>query len=149
MVQCAEDVIAMCEQREGEQRTLRAGLRALDAQARSLDVLLHDPNLDPSRWHEPSVYQSLKRLFVHLIHGVELRACDEGGFVVELQLYRVLSPHSRENNTPESAWGSNPPAQFVTTPTRFEDEGSHRAASALIADCRSQAHACQIRARFL
>ena len=104
MVQRAEDVIADCERLEGEQRTLRAGLCALDAQARSLDVLLHDPNLDPARWREPSVYQSLKRLFAHLIRKAELCACGEGGFVVELRLYRVLSPIGRENDTPESAY---------------------------------------------
>ncbi len=144
MVQRAEDVIADCEHLEGEQRTLRAGLCALDAQARSLDTLLRDPNLDPARWREPSVYQSLKRLFAHLIRKAELCACSEGGFVVELRLYRVLSPIGRENGSSESAWGSNPPARFVTAPTRFEDGGGHRATSALAADCRGQACACQM-----
>jgi hypothetical protein len=102
MAQRAEQVIADCGRLEGEQRTLRAGLAALDGQSRSLDALLRDPNLDPNRWREPSVYQSLKRLFLHLICKAELRACDEGGFVVELQLYRVLSPQGRENDTSES-----------------------------------------------
>ncbi len=31
----------------------------------------------------------------------------------------------------ESAWESNPPAQFVTPPNGFEDRGSHRATGAL------------------
>jgi len=31
----------------------------------------------------------------------------------------------------ESAWESNPPMKLVTPPSRFEDEDSHRATSAL------------------
>ena len=38
----------------------------------------------------------------------------------------------REFGKHESAWGSNPPAKLVTPPTRFEDEDSHRATSALV-----------------
>jgi hypothetical protein len=39
----------------------------------------------------------------------------------------------------ESAWESNPPATLVTPPTRFEDEGHHRATSALARKCSSLA----------
>lgn len=111
MIQHAEQIVASCEKLEGEQRTLRAGVGALDAQARSIDALLNDPNLDPARWREPSVYQALKRLFTHLIHSAELHTCANGGFVVDLRVYRVLSPQGRENGTNESTL-----ELFSTTP---------------------------------
>ena len=101
-MQHAEETIREVERIEEEQRTLRAGLGALDNQSRSIETLLHDPNLDPARWNEPAAYQSLKRLFRHLIHAAELQHCDGGGFRVELQVYRVLSPESRENGSIES-----------------------------------------------
>jgi hypothetical protein len=44
----------------------------------------------------------------------------------------------------ESAWESNPPAKLVTPPTGFEDQDSHRATSALVADCSPGRSRCQI-----
>jgi hypothetical protein len=44
---------------------------------------------------------------------------------------RLVGGSARETATHESAWESNPPATLVTPPTRFEDEGCHRATSAL------------------
>jgi len=55
-----------------------------------------------------------------------------------------LEGHSlRESGSFESAWESNPPARLVTPPTGFEDQGSHRATSALAAILAPRQARCQ------
>jgi len=49
----------------------------------------------------------------------------------------------RESGSFESAWESNPPARLVTPPTGFEDQGSHRATSALAAILAPRQARCQ------
>ncbi len=139
----ADDALAACDEAEEQIRKLRLGIAVLDEKARVIEQTLTDPFLDPTRWHEPEAHFALKRALSLLVHAMTVRKEGPGAYYVEVEVYEI-----RESVSLESAWGSNPPAQFVTTPTRFEDEGSHRAASALMADCRSQARACQISVRF-
>lgn len=51
---------------------------------------------------------------------------------------------ARLSHVRESAWESNPPAQFVTPPNGFEDRDSHRAMCALNRDCRQSYAGCQL-----
>jgi DNA invertase Pin-like site-specific DNA recombinase len=139
----ADDAVADCDEAEEQIRKLRMGVDVLDEKARAIERTLTDPFLDPARWNKPEAHFALKRALKLLVHAMTLRKEGPGAYYVEIEVYEI-----RESVSFESAWGSNPPAQFATTPTRFEDEGNHRAASALAADCRSQAHACQIPARF-
>ncbi len=111
---------------EEQLRKLRLGMTVLDEKARSIMLILTDPLLDPSRWQEPEAAHALKRALKLLVHDLILREKAPGEFHVEVQLYEI-----RQSLLHESAWESNPPAKLVTPPTRFEDEGSHRATSAL------------------
>src|SRR5690606_28068888 len=94
--------------------------------------------LDPARWNEPEAHFALKRALNLLVHGMTVRQEGPGAYYVEVEVYEI-----RESGSFESAWESNPPARLVTPPTGFEDQGSHRATSALAHDCTQAPLRCQ------
>ncbi len=116
---------------EAQQQTLRAGLDSLDAQTRSIEQILRQPNLDPARWEEPSVNAALQRALHIMVRRVEVLKVAPQNYTVKIWLPDAVNWQFSEIVTHESAWESNPPAKLVTPPTRFEDEGDHRATSAL------------------
>jgi DNA invertase Pin-like site-specific DNA recombinase len=120
---------------EGQQQILRAGLDSLDAQTRSIEQILRQPNLDPARWEEPSVNAALQRALHIMVRRIEVLKVAQRNYTVKIWLPDAINWQFSEIVTHESAWGSNPPAKLVTPPTRFEDEDSHRATSALGAHC--------------
>jgi DNA invertase Pin-like site-specific DNA recombinase len=132
MARRVEEAVEAYTEMEGQQRTLQRGLEALDAQLRTAEIILTSPLLDPARWQEPAISQILKRALHLLVHRAELQEQKRGTYRVKLWLYREEFLLFRENVSFESAWGSNPPTRLVTPPTGFEDQGSHRATSALV-----------------
>jgi len=126
----AEEQIRAYEALEEQKRVVQAGLDVLTMQARSVQGIIDSPDLDPARMHEPAVMLALKRLIRLMVKRATLIRCNQREFMVELAISEIL-PDIRDNGSGESAWESNPPAQLVTTPTGFEDQGSHRATSAL------------------
>ncbi len=97
-----------------------------DEKARTIELTLSDPLLDAARWNESDAHFALKRALNLLVHGMIARQEGLGAYYIEVEVYEI-----RENGSFESAWESNPPAQFVTPPNGFEDRGSHRATGAL------------------
>lgn len=134
----ADRMVLAYDEVEEQIRKLRLGMTVLDEKARSIMLILTDPLLDPSRWQEPEATHALKRALKLLVHDLILREKAPGEFHVEVQLYEI-----RQSLLHESAWESNPPAKLVTPPIRFEDEGNHRATSALAKHCRWAGAACQ------
>ena len=131
----AEDLVCQYEEIEGEQRRFRTELEALQAQVVMVDLTLNTPLLEPDRWNDEDSQQALKHALRLLCHKMELIELEHNKYTVELWLHKAENVFVRQIGSNESAWGSNPPAQFVTTPTGFEDQDSHRATSALTADC--------------
>ncbi|GAB4444914.1 MAG: hypothetical protein OHK0015_46740 [Chloroflexi bacterium OHK40] len=134
----ADDALAACDEAEEQIRKLQLGIEVLDEKARSIELTLTDPFLDPARWNEPEAHFALKRALNLLVHGMTVRQEGPGAYYVEVEVYEI-----RESGSFESAWESNPPAKLVTPPTGFEDQGSHRATSALAADCSPTPRLCQ------
>jgi DNA invertase Pin-like site-specific DNA recombinase len=126
----ADDAVAACDEAAEQIRKLQLGIGVLDERARSIERTLTDPFLDPARWNEPGAHFALKRALSLLVHAMTLREEAPGAYYVEVEVYEI-----RETDAFESAWESNPPAKLVTPPTGFEDQDSHRATSALVADC--------------
>ena len=122
----ADDALAACDKAEEQIRKLQLGIEVLDEKARAIELTLTDPFLDPARWNEPEAHFALKRALNLLVHGMTVRQEGPGAYYVEVEVYEI-----RESGSFESAWESNPPARLVTAPTGFEDQGSHRATSAL------------------
>jgi hypothetical protein len=102
MAAYAEEQVEAFQRLEDERDVLQAGLDALDGQARSVDLLLCHPDLDPARWKESAAMQALKRLFAVLLHSATVERCADGGVVVHLRVYRMLSGDGRENGSDES-----------------------------------------------
>jgi DNA invertase Pin-like site-specific DNA recombinase len=140
----AEEAVRAYEELLAQRSTLRAGLEALDEQARTVKLTLDDPFLDLDRRQEPLVFQSLKRALHLLVHKAILMQHSPQEYFIRLWLYDAEKGVGREIGTNESAWESNPPAKLVTPPTGFEDQDSHRATSALVADCSPGRSRCQI-----
>lgn len=134
----ADDALAACDEAEEQIRKLQLGIEVLDEKVRSIELTLTDPFLAPARWNEPEAHFALKRALNLLVHGMTVRQEGPGSYYVEVEVYEI-----RESGSFESAWESNPPAQFVTPPNGFEDRGSHRATYALTADCRGRNRPCQ------
>jgi hypothetical protein len=132
MIQRAEAAVHAYEELESQQHALRAGMEVLNEQTRTIERILTSPLLDPARWKEPAVAQIIKRALHLLIHKAVLVEEKRGAYHIELWLYREEFLLFRESVANESAWGSNPPTRLVTPPTGFEDQGSHRATSALV-----------------
>lgn len=134
----ADAAVVACDEAEEQIRKLRMGIAVLDEKARVIEQTLTDPFLDPQRWHELEAHFALKRALSLLVHAMTVRKEGPGAYYVEVEVYEI-----RESVSLESAWGSNPPARLVTAPTGFEDQGSHRATSALGADCSPSCCPCQ------
>ena len=134
----ADDAVAACDEAEEQIRKLRLGIDVLDEKARAIELTLTNPFLDPARWNEPEAHFALKRALNLLVHAMTLRKEGPGAYYVEVEIYEI-----RESVSLESAWESNPPAKLVTPPTRFEDEGSHPATSALAGHSTRTPHRCQ------
>jgi hypothetical protein len=117
---------------EAQERTLQLGLESLEVQARNTAAMLSQPNLDPARWAEPEVNSALQRALRVMVRKIHLSRQTNGKFTIEIWLSDALNGLFSEIATFESAWGSNPPTRLVTPPTGFEDQGSHRATSALV-----------------
>lgn len=122
----ADRMVLAYDEVEEQIRKLQLGIKVLDEKARAIELTLTDPFLDPARWNEPEAHFALKRALNLLVHGMTVRQEGPGAYYVEVEVYEI-----RESGSFESAWESNPSAQLVTTPARFEDEDSHRATSAL------------------
>lgn len=142
----AEAAVQELSELETNERTLRAGLSALDSQARSVERTLTNPDLDPARWEEPAANLALQRALRVMVRRIEVSRQSKGRYSVKIWLYDAENLLVSESVMSESAWESNPPAKLVTPPTGFEDQGSHRATSALGADCSHRASVCQLAA---
>lgn len=89
MQERAESALQAIAAIETEQRTLRAGVQALDQQARSVVGMLTHPLVVPARWREPEVYQALRRALQVLVHRADLEPRGPLEYVVHLWLYNV------------------------------------------------------------
>lgn len=138
VAQRAEASVSELEKLVSNERTLRAGLNALDSQARNVERILTHPDLDPKRWKVPSVNQALQRALRLMVRRIEVSQQGPGRYTAKIWLPDAESILFSESDKSESAWESNPPAQLVTALTSFEDQDSHRATSALAEDCRGR-----------
>jgi len=126
------------DEMEAQIHKLRLGMTVLDEKARAIELTLTDPSLDPARWNQPEAHFALERALNLQVHGMTMQQEGPGASYVEVEVYEL-----RESGSFESAWESNPPARLVTPPTGFEDQGSHRATSALAAILAPRQALCQ------
>ena len=87
MIEHAEGAVRAHEELQARQRTPRAGLEALDTQARTVALMLTSPFLDPARWQEPEAHMALKRALRLLVHKLVLIQEAPGTYVVEVWMY--------------------------------------------------------------
>jgi len=98
----AEDAVRAYEELQAQRSTLRAGLDALDDQARTVKLALDNPFLDLERWQEPLVFQSLKRALHLLVHKAVLMQHSPQEYFIRLWLYKAENGLGREIGTNES-----------------------------------------------
>ncbi|PDV98545.1 hypothetical protein [Candidatus Chloroploca asiatica] len=98
LVEHADDALAACDETEAQIRTLRLGVAVLDEKARTIEVTLTDPLLDPAHWNEPEAHFALKRALNFLVHAMTVRQEGPGAYYIEVELYEI-----RENGSFESA----------------------------------------------
>lgn len=109
MITHAEEQVRAVEALEVQRRTLEAGLEALELRARSVQGLIDNPDLDPSRFGEPAANQALKRLIRLVVKRATLVRCGPREFMVELAI-SDFSPDIRGNGSGESSdvlWHTN------------------------------------------
>jgi hypothetical protein len=87
MIEHAEGAVRAHEELQAQQRTLRAGLDALDTQARTIALTLASPFLDPARWQESEAHMALKRALRLLVHKLVLIQDAPSTYVVEVWMY--------------------------------------------------------------
>jgi hypothetical protein len=85
----ADDALAACDEAEEQIRKLRLGMTVLDEKARSIELTLTDPLLDPSRWQEPEASHALKRALKLLAHDLILREKAPGESVAHATPYHL------------------------------------------------------------
>lgn len=98
----AEDAVRAYEELHAQRSTLRAGLDALDDQARTVKLALDNPFLDLERWQEPLVFQSLKRALHLLVYKAVLMQHSPQEYFIRLWLYKAENGPGREINANES-----------------------------------------------
>jgi hypothetical protein len=88
---------------EAQQQTLRAGLDSLDAQTRSIEQILRQPNLDPARWEEPAVNAALQRALQVMVRRIEIFRVAPYNYTIKIWLPDAINWQFSEIITSESA----------------------------------------------
>ena len=67
IIERAERLVASYQENEVQQQQIRAAIHSLTTKARSVLAVLMDPNLDPARWQEPTVFAAFRRALALLV----------------------------------------------------------------------------------
>ena len=67
IVERADRLVAAYQENEAQQQQIRAAIDSLTTKARSVLAVLTDPNLDPARWQEPTVFAAFRRALALLV----------------------------------------------------------------------------------
>jgi hypothetical protein len=100
---------------EAEEQTLRVGLESLGDQARLVERVLNQPNLDTARWAEPAVSMALQRALRLIVQKIEVSREGPRSYTVSVWLLKTESLLFSTFSKSESA--------DDTTCTTFYDTG--------------------------
>ena len=99
----AEAAVQALTELDAKKHIIQVGLETLDNQARTIERVLRQPDLDPSRWQEPAPNRALQRALRMMVRKIEVVRVGEGSYTVKIWLPNADNLLFREIDKDESA----------------------------------------------